>query len=72
MDFSYDVKCFLNVKYAWIKILDMKDVEMEQLAKHLGHDAKTHKDFYRLSDSTIQLSTAGVIIAMLIQCDKDF
>jgi len=72
MDFSYDVKCVLNVKYAWIKILDMKDVEMEQLAKHLGHDAKTHKDFYRLSDSTIQLSKAGVIIAMLIQCDKDF
>jgi len=33
---------------------------MEQLAKHLGHDAKTHKEFYRLSDSTVQLSKACV------------
>jgi len=36
--------------------MDMSDKEVEILARHLGHDAKTHKDFYRLSDSTVQLS----------------
>ena len=48
------------LKCAWIQILDMKEIEVEQLAKHLGHDAKTHREFYRLSDTTVQLSKACV------------
>jgi len=34
----------------------MTETELTHLARHLGHDTKTHKDFYRLSDSTVQLS----------------
>jgi len=34
----------------------MNDTELSQLARHLGHDTKTHRDFYRLTDSTVQLS----------------
>ena len=32
------------------------------LGQASGHDAKTHKEFYRLSDSTIQLSKVSVIL----------
>lgn len=39
-----------------LKILDMTMTELEHLSRHLGHDSKTHKDFYRLSHSTVQLS----------------
>lgn len=34
----------------------MNEKEVEQLARHLGHDPKTHKEYYRLSHSTVQLS----------------
>jgi hypothetical protein len=34
----------------------MRDNELEMLARHLGHDAKTHKDFYRLSSSSLELT----------------
>jgi len=36
--------------------MDMSESELEFLARHLGHDVKTHKEFYRLSSSTVQLS----------------
>ena len=39
-----------------LQILDMSSKELEMLARHLGHDAKTHKEYYRLSDSTIELT----------------
>ena len=38
------------------KILDMTKADIGHLARHLGHNARTHEVFYRLSDSTIQLS----------------
>ena len=34
----------------------MTPKEIEVMARHLGHDAKTHKEYYRLSDSTIELT----------------
>jgi hypothetical protein len=34
----------------------MTESELGHLARHLGHDAKTHKEFYRLNHSTVQLS----------------
>lgn len=36
--------------------MDMNDQEVEVLARHLGHDPKTHKEYYRLTHSTVQLS----------------
>jgi hypothetical protein len=34
----------------------MTERELEMLATHLGHDPKTHKEYYRLAHSTIELS----------------
>jgi len=38
--------------------MDMTKTEIGQLARHLGHDAATHRDFYRLSSHTVELSKA--------------
>ena len=50
--------------FDYFQVMDMSDKEVEQLARHLGHDAKTHKEFYRLAHSTIELSK--VIVAYII------
>jgi len=34
----------------------MTESEIGHLARHLGHDPKTHQDFYKLSASTVELS----------------
>ena len=34
----------------------MTESELSHLTRHLEHDPKTHRDFYRLSHSTVQLS----------------
>ena len=49
--------------FDYFQVMDMSDKEVEQLARHLGHDAKTHKEFYRLAHSTIELSK--VIVAYM-------
>ena len=41
--------------------MDMTDPELEILAKHLGHDVKTHKENYRLSHSTRELTVVSTI-----------
>lgn len=46
------------------QILDMTDNETEMLATHLGHDPKTHKENYRLTHSTRELSLVSVFIKL--------
>ena len=43
----------------------MTETELEHLARHLGHDPKTHREFYRLSDSTVQLSKVCLSLILL-------
>lgn len=43
----------------------MKEDELNVLANHLGHDVKTHKDFYRLSSATVELTTVRSSILIL-------
>lgn len=40
----------------------MTENEVEMLARHLGHDTKTHKENYRLSHSTRELTKVQCII----------
>ena len=39
----------------------MTDGELEMLATHLGHDVKTHKENYRLSHSTRELTAVSTL-----------
>ncbi|XP_052239103.1 cell surface glycoprotein 1-like isoform X2 [Dreissena polymorpha] len=43
-------------------ILDMTHGELKLLAKHLGHDVKTHKEYYQLSSSTMELSKVALML----------
>ena len=38
----------------------MKDGELGILATHLGHDVKTHKEYYRLSSATVEITTVCI------------
>ncbi|XP_052264132.1 uncharacterized protein LOC127867138 isoform X19 [Dreissena polymorpha] len=44
------------------QILDMTHGELKLLAKHLGHDVKTHKEYYQLSSSTMELSKVALML----------
>ena len=48
--------CLANGFTLMLQILDMTKGELDMLAKHLGHDTKTHKEYYRLAHSTLELS----------------
>jgi hypothetical protein len=52
-----DTALFFCSCFCMYQILDMNNSELGHLARHLGHDPKTHQEYYRLSHSTIQLST---------------
>lgn len=42
------------------QILDMSDSELESLARHLGHDVQTHRQNYRLSHATRELTVVSI------------
>jgi len=48
----------------------MKENELQMVATHLGHDVKTHKEYYRLSSATLELSKVGVFNAGIIHLKK--
>lgn len=50
------------------QILDMKEGEINILATHLGHDPKTHKEFYRLSSATVELTTVSLRYYLTLTC----
>jgi hypothetical protein len=55
--------------------MNMNESELGHLARHLGHDAKTHKEFYRLSHSTVQLSKVSImkmchIFSLTVACNR--
>ena len=44
------------------QLVDMNETEMGWLAHHLGHDIHVHKDFYHLSDTTLELAVVGNLL----------
>ena len=38
------------------QVLDMKDNELEWLARHMGHNVRIHKQYYRLQDHILELA----------------
>ena len=57
---SYSI-LWLPMKFDFAQILDMDEHELGKLANHLGHDPKTHLEYYRLSSSTEALTTVSII-----------
>lgn len=49
------------------QMMNLKNSEMDQVAKFMGHDIHVHREYYRLSENTIQLAK---ISKLLIAIEK--
>ncbi|KAG1934534.1 hypothetical protein F2P79_019774 [Pimephales promelas] len=47
------------------QMLNLKNNEMDQLADFLGHDITVHRQFYRLSEATIQSAKISKLLLAL-------
>ena len=50
-----------------IQVLSLKEEELDLLARHLGHDIRVHRDFYRLHDETLELSKVSKLLVAVEQ-----
>ena len=48
------------------QLLHLNDSEQDWLARHLGHDIKVHREYYRLHDKTIELAHVSNILFAII------
>lgn len=53
---------FNLISFFIIQVADLSSHEQEWLANHLAHDLQTHKDFYRLQGSTLELSKVSRLL----------
>ncbi|XP_048036265.1 uncharacterized protein LOC125261742 [Megalobrama amblycephala] len=47
------------------QIMNLKNNELDQLAKFLGHDIRVHREYYRLLENTIQLAKVSKLLLSL-------
>lgn len=52
----YECKCVCE------QVIDLNQGELEWLSNHLGHELQIHKSFYRLHESTIELSKVSRLL----------
>lgn len=44
------------------QVFDLTETEVDWLARHLGHDIRVHRDFYRLHESAIELTKVSRLL----------
>ncbi|XP_028417721.1 uncharacterized protein LOC114542174 isoform X2 [Dendronephthya gigantea] len=44
------------------QVLSLEEKELDWLAKHLGHDIRTHREYYRLHESTIEIAKISKLL----------
>ena len=49
------------------QVLSMEEKEVDWLARHLGHDIRVHRDFYRLHESTIEIAKVSKLLLTVDQ-----
>ena len=49
------------------QVLSLKETEVDWLARHLGHDIRVHRDFYRLHESTIEIAKVSKLLLTIDQ-----
>lgn len=55
------------------QLLNLKDHELDWVAKHLGHNILVHRQYYRLQEDVVELSKVSKLLLMLDQGKiKDF
>ncbi|XP_074033508.1 uncharacterized protein isoform X2 [Leptinotarsa decemlineata] len=45
-----------------VQLFNLKETETDWLARHLGHDIRIHRDFYRLHESAVELTKVSRIL----------
>jgi hypothetical protein len=45
-----------------MQVLSLKEQEIDWLARHLGHDIRTHREYYRLHESTIEIAKVSKLL----------
>lgn len=48
-------------------VLCMNETEVDWLARHLGHNIRVHRDFYRLHESTIEIAKVSKLLLTVDQ-----
>ena len=49
------------------QVMDLDEKELDWLARHMGHDIRIHREFYRLHHSTIELTKVGKLLTAVDQ-----
>ncbi|XP_068739208.1 uncharacterized protein [Montipora capricornis] len=49
------------------QVLSMEEKEVDWPARHLGHDIRVHRDFYRLHESTIEIAKVSKLLLTVDQ-----
>lgn len=44
------------------QIMNLKENELDQLAKFMGHDIRVHREYYRLTENTLQLAKISKLL----------
>lgn len=44
------------------QVLSLEEKELDWLARHLGHDIRTHREYYRLHESTIEIAKISKLL----------
>ena len=44
------------------QVVNLKDNELDVIANFLGHDIKTHREYYRLPESTVQVAKVSKLL----------
>ena len=44
------------------QVLSLKDNELDWLARHMGHDIRVHREYYRLHESTLELAKVSRLL----------
>lgn len=49
------------------QLLSLEDNQLDLLAQHMGHDIKTHRDYYRLPEDTLQVAKLSKLFLLMEQ-----
>jgi hypothetical protein len=51
------------------QVLSLEEKELDWLARHLGHDIRIHREYYRLHESTIEIAKISKLL-LAVDCGK--
>ena len=46
-------------------MFDLQEQELDWLARHIGHDIRVHREYYRLHESTLGLANVSKILTVV-------